>query len=214
MTTMRCEAVRDALPSLARGTLGDAEAADVRTHLTACDECADAWSVVEALAYAQPAAPAGLADRVSAELKRRGAARTRGVARPMRWLGGAGLAAAAVVAALIAWPDASDDSARIIELAAVPSLADPFLQPDLFGATTPTEAEIDGEIRVAAADDGNLPPEIVAEYETDDAVAPLAMDVGSPLGDWPGADGMSAGEMMIDDLSVEELEFLLTEMES
>lgn len=215
MTTMRCEAVRDALPALARGTLGDAEAAEVRAHLATCDECADAWTVVEALAHARPAVPAALSDRVSAELKRRGpAVRTARIARPMRWLGGAGLAAAAVIAALIAWPETDNDPARTIDPVATPAGADPFLNEDLFGVTTPTESELDGEIRVAAADEGSLPAEIVAEEELGSELAPIAMDVGSPLGDWPGADGMSAGEMMIDDLSVEEMQLLLAEMES
>jgi len=213
---MRCEAVRDALPALARGSLGDAEAARVRAHLAECDECADAWTVVEALAYAQITPPAGLADRVSGEVARRRTAGSRRVATPMRWLGGAGLAAAALIAALIAWPQAGNDDARVIDLATTPTVVDPFLSEELFGATTPTEAELDAEIRVAADDASSLPAEFAGEEETgDDAdIAPLAMDVGSPLGDWPGADGMSAGEMMIDDLSLEEMELLLTEMES
>ena len=219
MTTMRCEAVRDALPALARGTRGDAEAAAVRAHLAGCDECADAWAVVDALSAARVDAPAGLADRVSAELKRRGAvatAKSRGVTRPVRWMGGLGLSAAAVLALVMAWPNRDGDDARVIDLATPAVLSDPFLNEELFGATTPVEAETDGLIRVAAAELENLPAPIAAELgagESDD-VAPLAMDVGSRLGDWPGVDGMSAGEMMIDDLSIEEMELLLTEMES
>ena len=220
MTTMRCEAVRDALPALARGALDDAEAAEVRTHLAACDECSDAWAVVGALAAARVSAPAGLADRVSAEVKRRGAhgsGAPRRSVRPLHWLGATGLAAAAMIAAVLAWPNAdAGDATRTLALPETATLADPFLQEELFGATTPTEAETDGMIRVAAADLANLPAAIAAELdagETED-VAPLAMDVGSPLGDWPGADGMSAGEMMIDDLSIDEMELLLTEMET
>ena len=218
MTTMRCEAVRDALPALARGTLGDAEAARVREHLAGCDECTDAWTVVGALAEANVAAPAGLADRVSAELKRRGtvvSAPRRST--PARWLGGIGLSAAAVLALVFAWSNRDADDTRVIDLATPTVAADPFLEEELFGATTPSEAELDGMIRVAATDAGSLPEEIVAEDPENESVAdiaPLAMDVGSPLGDWPGADGMSAGEMMVEDLSIEEMELLLTEMDT
>ena len=217
MTTMRCEAVRDALPALARGTLGTAEAAQVRAHLAGCDECADAWTVVDALAHAHVTAPKGLADRVSAEVARRRGSRSTGASRPVRWLAGGGLAAAAVIALLLAWPNRDEVSSdRTIELATVAAVADPFLDEELFGATTPTEAELDGMIRVAATDTASLPQAIVAEEMTGvpDEVPALAMDVGSPLGDWPGVDGMSAGVMTMDDLSYEEMQLLLTEMES
>ena len=90
MTTMRCETVRDALPALARGTLGEVEAAQVRAHIAGCDECAGAWRVVGALAHASVAAPAGLADRVAAEVAHKRTVAPRRAASPMRWLGGGG----------------------------------------------------------------------------------------------------------------------------
>lgn len=211
MTTMRCEDVRDLLPALARGELRDDEAVAMRAHIAACDDCADDWAVVEALAAALPAAPARLADRVAAAVAlRHGLAPRRSV---MRWLGGAGVAAAAVIALVIAWPDAATDPAdRTLALAQEQVVAgDPLLDAEIFGATTPTEAELDGMVRVAALSEGDvmpLPTEAVAE----DDVPALALEVGPALGDWPGADGMSAGVMLVDELTYDEMQQLLEEM--
>ena len=217
MTTMRCEAVRDALPELARGALGDAEAAALRAHLAACDDCADAWAVVGALAAARVAVPAGLADRVTAHVAgraRRGVARRRSVA--VRWLAGAGLVAAALTALVVGYPDRDEAEIAAVTPAQAPAAADPFLDARLFGGTTPTEAELDGLIRVAALDPASLPSEGVAGESLDDTadLPPLALDVGASLGDWPGADGMSAGDVMLDQLTYDEMQLLLTEMET
>jgi hypothetical protein len=183
----------------------------VRAHIAECDDCADAWPIVDALAAVHPAAPAHLADRVSAAVARRHALAPR--RRTGRRLAGAGLAAAALLALVVAWPDdAADRDARTIALApeqVVPT--DPFLEAGLFGATTPTEAELDGMIRVAALSDGDALP-VAAVPETDADVPGLAADVGPALGDWPGADGMSAGMMLVDELTYDEMQTLLQEM--
>ena len=210
MTTMRCEDVLDRMPALARGELRDDDAAAVRAHIATCDDCADAWAIVDALAAARPAAPAHLADRVSAAVARRHAVGPR--RRAGRWLAGAGLAAAAVLALVVAWPDGAVDDARTIALAPEQFVeTDPFLEAGLFGATTPTEAELDGMIRVAALSDGDALPAATLP-EIDENVPGLAADVGPALGDWPGADGMSAGMMLVDELSYDEMQMLLQEM--
>lgn len=211
MTTMRCEEVRDRLPALARGELREDDAVVVRAHVVACDDCGDAWAIVEALAAARPAAPAQLADRVSAAVARR---RTQPSRRHVgRWLGGAGLAAAAVIAFVIALPDGAADDERTIALAQEQVVAtDPFLDTELFGATTPTEAELDGMVRVAAlSEDGDVMP-VPTVTTADPDVPALAMEVGPALGDWPGADGMSAGLMLVDELTYDEMQMLLEEM--
>jgi anti-sigma factor RsiW len=214
---MRCEAVRDALPELARGTLEPDEAAAIREHIATCDACGEAWSVIGTLSAAQVTAPPALAARVTDELARRRAAGSlRGrVPTPVRWMAGAGVAVAAVIALILAWPE-GNDAERALDMLPVAEADDPFLDQELFGATTPSEAELDGMIRVALNDSAGMLDDVV--LVTDDAadagLPPLALDLGSPAGDWPGADGMTAGIAMTDDLTYEQLELLLTEMES
>ena len=217
MATMRCEAVRDALPALARGAFGDAETAAIREHLAGCDECAAAWAVVGELSEARMVAPAGLAERVAA----RAADRTRRApagrrTAPLRWLGGAGLAAAAVSALLVAMPDRDEPEEGALAVTESPAATDPFLDARVFGETTPTEAELDGLIRVAALDPATLPTDAVAADLPDDAAEPppIALDLGTRMGEWPGADGISAGNVMIDQLTYDEMALLLTEMET
>lgn len=209
--TMRCEDVRDQLPALARGELAETDAAALREHVAACDECADDWAVVEALALATPVAPVRLADRVGTAIAQR-----KLVAPPRRraarWVGGAGLATAALLALVIAWPERAPDEARTIALAQEQAAAtDPFLDGEIFGATTPTEAELDGMVRVAALPQNDALP-VPTEEVTAEDVPPLALDVGPALGDWPGADGMSAGMMVVDELTYDEMQILLEEM--
>lgn len=218
MTTMRCEAVRDALPALARGAVAAEEAAALREHIAACEACADAWSVVETLGAARITAPPGLAARVTDELARRRAAGRlsgRGMARPVRWLAGAGIGVAAAIGLVLAWPD-SRDNAGPPDTAAMAGTRDPFLDEQLFGETTPVEAELDGMIRVALIDSAGTLDDVVlvSEDATSTELPPLALDLGSPAGDWPGADGLTAGAATTDDLTYEQLELLLTEMES
>lgn len=212
MTTTRCEAVRDALPALARGALDAGDAAGVRAHLAGCAPCAAEWHAVSALAGAKGRAPAGLGDRVSAALAR---PHRRPLPRPIRWLGGAGVAAAAMIALILAWPNRPADDAGSVQVAlADVTAADPFLDDELFddGGALPLDVELDEALRDVEAADGLAAAS--AEDAAAPALAPIAMDLGDERGDWPGADGASAGAMMLDDLTYDELELLLSEMET
>ena len=210
MSTMRCEDARDLLPALARGELREEEAAAVRAHIGACDECADAWAVVESLAAARPAAPARLADRVSAAVAQRPVAAPR--RSLMGRLAGAGLAAAAVIALVVAWPDDVTEDGAVVSGRERVVEADPFLDGEIFGATTPTEAELDGMVRVAALSSADDALPLPAAIAADEDVPALALEVGPALGDWPGTDGLSAGVMLVDELTLDEMHLLFEEM--
>ncbi|HUF13808.1 MAG TPA: zf-HC2 domain-containing protein [Longimicrobiales bacterium] len=221
MTTMRCEAVRDALPALARGTASEAEAAALRDHIAGCAACAAEAGIVDALVQARIAerdgAPAGLAERVSSELERRSrlaeARAPRALPRAIRWTAAAGLAAAAMIALIVAVPegarqDAAADGDVIASATAAPAEADPFLNDELFGADAgPLDAELDDVLE-------GVDVEAIAFTGGNGALPPLAMDIGSPPGDWPGADGTSAGGVLLDELTYDEMRLLLTEMET
>jgi hypothetical protein len=206
--------VRDALPAFAAGRLGGAEEAAVRAHLDACAECAAERDIVIALGASRAAAPPGLAARIGAELARAPHG-SRGVSRTIRWIGVGGLAAAAAMALLLAWPDrpsAERVSTARVAAAPAPAASDPFMDDALLddAAARPLVIALD-----RAIDDATLAeptPDIAGD--ADATVAPLAMDVGQEMGDWPGADGVSAGEAVLHDLTYEQMELLLSEMDT
>ena len=228
MTTIRCEAVRDALGPLARGAVPEAEVTILRAHLAGCAECAAARRIVEAIQAAREPAPAGLAQRVSGTLEqavaRSGSASTgrpiRRLPRTIRWTAGAGLAVAATIAVLLAWPERAPDGTATRGLAfdqdsATAGATDPFLDDALFaGDAAPLDARLDDVLAgVDPVAVGLVEP--VEAFDTESEALPsLAMDLGSPLGDWPGADGTTAGALMLDDLTYEEMQLLLSEMET
>ena len=229
MTTMRCEAVRDALPALVRGTASDAEAAALREHIAGCETCGAEAGIAQALARVSAlessAVPAGLAERISVELERRHSAGVRarsGLPRPIRWSAGAALAAAAMIALVLVWPEraerggddspgrvsATDDDPAIAALAGSPAEADPFLDDGLFAEdAVPLDAELDDVLE-------GVDPAALGVMGGNGAVPPLAMDIGAPTGDWPGADDAIAGAVLLDVLTYEEMRLLLSEMDT
>lgn len=67
----RCDQIQDRLPEHIGGRLDDAEGAQVRTHLEACDDCRAALEIVELLAAAPPRpVPTGLEARLQAAVRR------------------------------------------------------------------------------------------------------------------------------------------------
>jgi len=120
---MTCDAVREQVPDLALGTLGEPDAAAVRRHLRGCAPCrADLAGLDAGLAMFATAAhavdpPAELKDRVLSvlrdewrEAEPRAARRRPGIPPVKRWL-----AAAAVVVALggaLAWGAAASAAAH------------------------------------------------------------------------------------------------------
>ena len=224
MTTMRCETVRDALPALLRGSPTAAETQALREHVAGCAGCAAEWRIAEALHTSREDAPDGLAARVSAALSqspaRVGTPASRTLPRAIRWSAGSATAAAATIALILAWPERAPEESASRELAlggaqsTSPSETDPFLDEDLFAAdAAPLAAQLDDVLE-------GVDPAVVAPGESSagaaygDGVPLLAMDLGSPLGDWPGADGTTAGAMTLDDLTYEEMQLLLSEMDT
>lgn len=191
MNEQRCDTVRDALPALARDRLDSARAAGVRRHLAGCADCRAELELVSALATSQPHAPDGLAERVSAGLAARGAttspaAGPSSTTRPWRrrapWLA-VGLAAAAVIALVLAWPRGAERTPEPV-------------------------------VATAAADRATS-PEPLALADPDEGHGPVAPDFGvGGAADWPGANGVVGGSVTLDDLSYEQMEALLKELES
>lgn len=94
MNRYDCESVKDLLPLLVRGQLLPQEAGAVESHVGHCADCAEENSLVQVVAQAVPAVPAGLEARVlDAARKRRPA--------PSTWWAPGRLAAAATVAAAV-----------------------------------------------------------------------------------------------------------------
>lgn len=216
MRATRCEAVRDALAALAAGRLDDGRTAAIEEHVASCAECAAERDLARALLASRVAAPAGLADRITRELARRAHGR-RNAPGALRWIGAAGLAAAAGMALLLAWPDARSverqQTARVAADAPAAVVEDPFMDETLLDASPvrPQAIALDRAMDEAARLERTA-AETPGRDET--APAPLAMDVGSELGDWPGADGVSAGEAVLDQLSYEQMQLLLSEMDT
>lgn len=212
-TTTTCETVRDALPALARGALDGPAGAATRAHVETCAACAAELALARMLVESSVAAPRGLADRVLADARTR---RGYGGLLTRRSLVGVGIAAAAVLAlVLVPSGDAPDANTAVpgAAVAAGPSdavgTADPFLDDDVLEDGDAVALEL-GPIAEQAAQEEAARVEAADE----EAIPPLAMDLGERRGDWPGADGASAGAMTLDDLTIEELELLLAMMET
>lgn len=187
MMAITCEIVRDALPDVLAGRQVGPEAKAVLAHVAECAECSAEAALVAALARAPERAPAGLEARIR-QTSRRQPARRRFD------LGRAALLAAGVGSVLLG--------------------SSLYLRSR--GEGPPVQ--VDGRAAVAVgptdAAGGQAPAPVAAAPSHRAAVAPDGRALIQALPGTPEAAGLYSSTPTLEDLSEEELNTLLKELQS
>ena len=189
MTLPTCEQVREQLPDALAGTLRAEDAHTLFAHVAGCADCRAEAELLQALRHQAPVTPAGLQARIVAAASTRRTAWILGRGRPA-------LLAAALTGALLGGAMLLHRATTSAPQAAAPPVA--VRAPA--GAPTPA-ATSSGSVASPA------PPVAGAAGEPD------VRGLAQPLPGTPEA-GLFAGSGSTDDLSEEELQALLKELES